>query len=264
MFGTIFDIKHFAIHDGPGIRQTIFMKGCPLSCWWCHNPESRSSEIIVEEKKEMLDGVEICSTEIIGSSYSVDELMEEISKDILFYEESGGGVTLSGGEPLLQYEFANEVLQQCKNQEIHTCVDTTGNISSSKLSNIAEVTDLFLFDLKHIDNEQHIKYTGVSNKLIINNLKMLDDIGNDLWIRFPLIPGVNDDESDLLRMMDLLSKLNHNYPITLLPYHKIGSHKYNRFGLEYSMKNIDEPKEENINRIKQLFTEAGFLISVGG
>ncbi|NQU33314.1 MAG: glycyl-radical enzyme activating protein [Bacteroidetes bacterium] len=264
MLGTIFDIKHFSIHDGPGIRQTIFFKGCPLSCWWCHNPESRSNEITDVEKEETLDGVKICDTETIGKLYSVDQLMAEVIKDIVFFEESGGGVTLSGGEPLQQHEFVLELLKECRKMEINTCVDITGNVNAGILSNIASYTDLFLYDLKHIDDVQHIKYTGVSNKQILSNLKLLDEMGKDVWIRFPLIPGINDDESDFLRLMEFLSKLKNTHPISLLPYHKIGRHKYSRYGIEYKMNGISEPDSDYILQIKNMFTNAGFLTSIGG
>ncbi len=264
MFGTIFDIVHFAIHDGPGIRQTIFFKGCPLSCWWCHNPESRSSDIKLVDREETMDGFKLSDKETIGMRYSIDGVMTEINKDIVFFEESGGGVTLSGGEPLQQHEFALELLKECRKLEIHTCVDTTGNLSSDILSNIASYTDLFLYDLKHIDDAQHIKYTGVSNKQILNNLKMLDEMKKDVWIRFPLIPGINDDESDFLRLMEFLSKLKNDHPISLLPYHKIGSQKYNRYGIEYKMNGISEPDSDYIFQIKSMFTNAGFATSVGG
>lgn len=260
MTGVIFDIKHFAIHDGPGIRQTIFFKGCPLSCWWCHNPESRSKEIVSFDKVEVFDGKRICETETIGKKYSVGELMKEIKKDLVFFEESGGGVTLSGGEPLLQFEFARELLKECKKHDIHTCIDTTGFTSENKIEAIAKNTDLFLYDLKLMDDNHHMNYTGVSNKVILNNLKLLDDIGKDIWIRFPLIPGINYDEVNLLKMKDFLSELKHTYPISILPYHKIGSHKYERFGMEYKMHKIDEPGIKQLENVKSYFINAGYII----
>jgi len=264
MHGIIFDIKHFAIHDGPGIRQTVFFKGCPLSCWWCHNPESRSADIFTYEKEETIEGVKICETISIGKEYTVNAVMAEIKKDLVFFEESGGGVTFSGGEPLLQYDFVMDLLKKCNKLEIHTCIDTTGNIKSEKLENAASFTNLFLYDLKHIDDNQHIKYTGVSNKLILKNLKILDEMGKDIWIRFPLIPSINDEESQLYRMMDFLSKLKNSHPITILPYHKIGSQKYERFGIDYSMDGVEEQSKEEVNRILKLFTSAGFSASIGG
>lgn len=258
MQGIIFDIKHFAIHDGPGIRQTIFFKGCPLSCWWCHNPEGRSYDIFSFEKEEILEGVKVYETKSIGKKYTIDGLVTEIKKDIVFFEESGGGVTLSGGEPLLQYDFVMTLLKKCKNLEIHTCIDTTGNISSDKLLNVASLTDLFLYDIKHIDETQHIKYTGTTNKLILNNLKLLDEMGKEIWIRFPVIPGINDGESDLQKMMDYLSKLKKRHPVSILPYHKIGSHKYERFGIDYKMKGVEEYGDDDVKKIRNMFIEGGF------
>lgn len=264
MKGTIFDIKHYAIHDGPGIRQTIFFKGCPLSCWWCHNPESRSKEVLVIEKEETLAGEKFCVTETIGKEYSVDQLMEIIVKDIPFFEESGGGVTLSGGEPLLQYDFAYELLTACREHEIHTCVDTTGYVSEEKLIKISDKTDLFLFDVKHMDDEEHRRYTGVSNAVILKNLRLLDQIGADIWIRFPLIPGVNDDEYNVLRMLEVLTRFQKKYPVTILPYHKIGKHKYDKFGIKYNMTNINEPHDNDIENTTKLFIDAGFNVKIGG
>jgi len=264
MRGIVFDIKHFAIHDGPGIRQTIFLKGCPLSCWWCHNPESRSLDIFSYLKKETIDGVSSFSESIIGKEYSVEEIMLEINKDVIFFEESSGGVTLSGGEPLLQFDFVLELLSSCQKLDIHTCVDTTGNISSDKIVRVASFTDLFLYDLKHLDNNQHIKHTGVSNKQILNNLKILDELGKDIQIRFPLIPTINDDESNIYLMMDFLSKLKYKYQIEILPYHKIGKHKYERFGYTYKMNNISEPDTEHVLVIANIFRNAGFEVVMGG
>jgi len=260
MHGIIFDIKHFAIHDGPGIRQTIFFKGCPLSCWWCHNPESKSLDIFSYEKEDFIDGQKICTMETIGKRYSIEEVMTQIKNDLVFFEESGGGVTFSGGEPLLQYDFVLALLKECKKLDLHTCIDTTGIINSDNLKEVALLTNLFLFDLKHMDDNQHIKYTGVSNKLILNNLKLLDEMGEDIWIRFPLIPGINDDESNLLRMMDFLSNLVVSHPISILPYHKIGSHKYERYGINYRMNGVEESDNEHVTKIKDMFIDAGFNI----
>lgn len=264
MKGIIFDIKHYAIHDGPGIRQTIFMKGCPLGCWWCHNPESRSKEIISYTKEEKIDGQMVEKEETVGRQYTTDELMKIIEKDTVFFEESGGGVTFSGGEPLLQFDFLLDMLKACKKRDINTCVDTTGFTDPEKLKAIAPYTDLFLFDLKHIDDKKHIHYTGVSNKKILDNLKMLDEMGKQVQIRYPLIPGMNDDESNLLRMLGFLNGLKHKYPVSILPYHKIGSHKYKRFGLEYKMNGTKEPDKEHVETIKKMFENAGFEVTVGG
>ncbi len=264
MLGTIFDIKHYAIHDGPGIRQTVFLKGCPLSCWWCHNPESRGREIFSYEKEESIDGRKVHQIETIGKQYAVAGLMTEIEKDLIFFEESGGGITFSGGEPLLQFDFLMEVLEKCKQKSIHTCVDTTGFVSSEKMKKVAELTDLFLFDLKIVDDELHQKYTGISNHLILENLQMLDKLGKDIWIRFPLIPGINDDESNIFRMLEFLNHLQKKHPVQILPYHKIGKHKYSRFGIDYKMEGVEESSQKHIDSIKKYFEDAGFAVTVGG
>ena len=264
MKGLIFDIKHYAIHDGTGIRQTIFFKGCALGCWWCHNPESRSHEPVTFLKKEKIDGREVEVVETVGKEYSVGELLEIIEKDRVFFEESGGGVTFSGGEPLQQYDFLLEVLKECKKKDIHTCLDTTGFVQRDKIEEVAQYTDLFLYDIKHMDSEQHRKYTGVSNEEILNNLRFLDSMGKDIWIRYVLIPGINDDEGDLLKMLAFLKELKHKHMINILPYHKIGSQKYHRFGIEYKMKDIEELSKEQINKTKKYFEDKGFTVMIGG
>src|SRR6056297_2087907 len=161
MLATIFDIKHFAVHDGPGIRQTIFFKGCPLNCWWCHNPESQNKTPENYTQTNKLDGKTFRKEATLGYQISVEELIKIIVGDQIFFEESGGGVTFSGGEPLMQSDILLEILKRCKENNIHTCIDTTGFASGETLQVIAEKNDLFLYDLKLIDDELHQKYTGV-------------------------------------------------------------------------------------------------------
>ncbi|MEJ2595325.1 MAG: glycyl-radical enzyme activating protein [bacterium] len=264
MTGTIFDIKHYALHDGPGIRTTVFLKGCPLGCWWCHNPESRSGEIVTFRKKEKVSGREIVKEAVAGKKITVNELMEELEKDALLYEESGGGITLSGGEPMQQFRFSLKLLKVLKKKGYHTCMDTTGYTRQKELERVAVYTDLFLYDLKHFDDNMHKKYTGVSNKIILENLRLLDRLGKTIEIRYPLIPGMNDDEADLLRMLAFLQKLSRPYPVTILPYHKIGSHKYERFNLEYKMEGIEEPSADHIDEIKEMIIKNGFEATIGG
>ena len=264
MKGIIFDIKHYAIHDGPGIRTTVFLKGCPLGCWWCHNPESRSGEVFRYQKEEKINGKIVEAEETIGQHYTVNQVMKEIEKDALLHEESMGGVTFSGGEPFFQFRFLLQILEACKKNDFHTCVDTTGLVEPEKLKKAAEFTDLFLYDLKHFDDKMHIKYTGVSNKRILDNLRLLDELGKRVEIRYPLIPGINDDESDLLRMLAFLQNLKHVYPVSILPYHKIGSQKYRRFGIEYKMEGVKEPDNEQIETVKNYFENAGLKVTVGG
>lgn len=264
MEGIIFDIKHYALHDGPGVRQTVFLKGCPLSCWWCHNPESQNSQIVTFRKEESIDGHIVADQQTMGWKINDFELMNEIEKDRLLFEESGGGVTFSGGDPFLQYPFLMAVLKACKSAEIHTCIDTTAYLSSEKLKKAAPYTDLFLVDLKQMDDAMHRKYTGVGNALILDNLRMLDTMGKEIWIRYPLIPGINDQEENLLKMLAFLQQLKHNPLISILPYHKIGSHKYQRFGIEYKMNGTPEPEAGQVEEIKKQFEQAGFKVQVGG
>ena len=264
MKGLIFDIKRFAIHDGPGVRVTIFFKGCPLGCWWCHNPESRNTEPETVLREQKVNGRVFKVEEDVGTLMTVDDLMLEIEKERMFFEDSGGGVTFSGGEPLQQYDFLLEVLKECKKKDIHTCLDTTGFVQRDKIEEVAQYADLFLYDIKHMDSEQHRKFTGVSNEEILNNLRFLDSMGKDIWIRYVLIPGINDDEGDLLKMLAFLKELKHKHMINILPYHKIGNHKYHRFGLEYKMDGVEEPAKEHVGEVASLFLKAGFEVTDRG
>ena len=237
MQGIIFDIKRYAVHDGPGIRTTIFMKGCPLNCWWCHNPESISKHIESAKKINTVDGKEFETDVNIGRKISVSEVMKEIEKDSIFHQESGGGVTFSGGEPFLQAAFLHELLTSCKEKGIHTTVDTCGFVKSDTLIKMMNNIDLFLFDIKHLDNEKHIKYTEVSNKLILENLNILMEAKQNIIIRIPVIPNVNNDERYMEELEDYIASLgNQINEVNFLPYHNIASGKYERFGKENKMK----------------------------
>lgn len=253
MKSLIFDIKRYAIHDGPGIRTTIFFKGCPLNCLWCHNPESQDVKSVITLKKCQLDGVEISDKDIIGKIYSVDELMREIEKDLLFFDESGGGVTFSGGEPLMQYEFLTEILKLCKEKEIHTTLDTTGFTSKKIIQEVAKYTDLFLFDLKHLDDNEHIKYTGVSNKTILRNLDFLLSKNANIIVRFPLIPGINDTESNIANMQNFMCERLMIKAIEVLPCHNLANHKYEKIKMKNQLKHLKEPTNEYVEQIKNKF-----------
>ena len=262
--GIIFDIKKFAIHDGPGIRTTVFLKGCPLKCWWCHNPESQSFEI---EKIKVNSTTEKDSEAIqkeIGKKISVIEVMDEILKDRIFYDESGGGITFSGGEPLSQSKFLLSLLLKCKEEEIHTVLDTSGFIKPDILFEIAKHVNLFLYDLKFIDDSKHVKYIGVSNNIILGNLKMLVELKKNIIIRIPIIPTINDTDEEILNFLDYLSKLNYIEKIDLLPFHKIGKDKYDQLNMTYKMEDIQEPSKSHMEELKVKFESFGFDVSIGG
>ncbi|MCO6472267.1 MAG: glycyl-radical enzyme activating protein [Melioribacteraceae bacterium] len=249
MKGNIFDIKKFAIHDGPGIRTTVFLTGCPLDCWWCHNPESlRKVNSSNETNKEV----------------SVEYVIQEIEKDIIFYDESGGGATFSGGEPLVQFDFLYELLKNCKRKNIHTCIDTSGYAPFEKFEKIVNLADIILFDIKLIDDELHKKYTGVSNKLILENLKKLTEHKNKVIVRVPLIPNVTDTKVNLDKLVKYISSLKNIIKVDLLPYNKIGEAKYNRFDQELRLGKLEIQSEDKLEEIKSNFDSLGIETSFRG
>ncbi|MFC1563774.1 glycyl-radical enzyme activating protein [candidate division KSB1 bacterium] len=293
--GLIFDIKRYALHDGPGIRTTVFFKGCLMHCRWCHNPEgiTEVGEIIwrvercrkcddcikacpkkaIEQKGTVRyvnkkecdlcgDCVEACNAEALelaGKEMTVDEVMAEIEKDIVFYDESGGGVTFSGGEPMNQVDFLDSILERCRKLELNTTVDTSGYCSFQSFRKIQDKVDLFLFDLKCLDDHVHKLYTGVSNRMILENLKKLYLYGKKIVIRLSLIPGVNDDMANIEKTAKYLSGLKKIKEINLLPYHKMGIDKFSRLhDPEFSIENFDETAE-NIDNIMKKFKEKVFL-----
>lgn len=299
--GLVFDIKRFAVNDGPGIRVTVFFKGCPLRCAWCHNPESISPKIERLYTKEKCIGCKACveacpqkalqlskdgividtklcdlagncaevcptkATEISGKRLLVSEVMETVLKDQLIMDQSGGGVTFSGGEPMLQGDFLLALLKECKTMGIHRVVDTTGFTSKEQLLKIAEYTDLFLYDLKHMDSETHRKWTGVPNEQILANLRLLSEQKAQLQIRLPLVGGVNSDEKNLRAMAAFLADLpGGKVDVNILPYHNIMTGKYHKLGLEYDSLEMEEPTEEVIQRAIEIFSEAGITATEGG
>ncbi|MGM0464362.1 MAG: glycyl-radical enzyme activating protein [Bacteroidota bacterium] len=266
MTGLIFNIKRYAIHDGPGIRVTFFMKGCPLGCWWCHNPEGIRKDIQEVERIDRIGDKEFTVMETVGKHYTVDKLVEIVKKDMVFIEESGGGVTFSGGEPLLQAAFLEQALRAFHEEEIHTAVDTSGYAKREDIDRILPWTDLFLFDIKHLDPEKHKKYTGVSNELIQENYDYILEKGKKVIIRIPIIPGFNDDEEQLNIFRDFVAtrRGTNVERIDLLPYHRIGSSKYKKFGLEYKMKDVEQPSTERMDRLKEFFAESGINVKIGG
>lgn len=263
--GYIFDIKKYSINDGPGIRTTVFFKGCPLNCLWCHNPESRNPkpEKIVPSDRWGYYSYS-CSSDIIGREVTAGEVFTEILKDVPFYDQSNGGATFSGGEPLMQPEFLIKLLKMCRDSNIHTAVDTSGYSSFALFEAIYDYTDLFLFDIKIADDELHKKYTGVSNKLIIENLKKLTSMGNRTLIRIPVIPSINDNEENIKKIVDIISSLKQIQGINLLPYHNSAEGKYRKLDKEYKLSGVHSLSNEMMEKALFAFTSAGLPASIGG
>ena len=296
--GIIFDIKKFSIHDGPGIRTTVFLKGCPLSCGWCHNPESQR---VFKEKlfaagrcigcraclaacpamaiRQTTDGMatdpekclhcglcsEVCpaqACEMAGREVTVREVMDDIEKDMAFFDESGGGVTFSGGEPLSQPEFLLSLLEACRERRIHTVVDTSGFSPWHVLDCILCYVDLFLFDLKLMDDDRHRQFTGVSNRRILENLQALSAGGHPLRIRIPIIPGVTDDDDNMTAIGDFVAGLPSTPPIDVLPYHHFAAAKYERLGKDYHFKKIDPPSADTLYRLTALLSGKGLTVHI--
>ena len=258
--GTIFRIKRYALHDGPGIRTTVFFKGCPLLCRWCHNPEGldpRPQTMLRRTSSGEID-------ETVGTVIGVDKLIKEIEKDVLFYDESGGGVTFSGGEPLAQPQFLEAVLAACNRREIHAALDTSGHAPMAVLDRILPRLQLVLFDLKIMDTKQHQRYTGVPNPIILDNLKRIAKSQTPLRIRIPLVPEITDDDSNIEEMIRLVGPFKAVQGVDLLPYHRIGAHKYRRLGMTDNMAGTAPPTPERMAAIKRRFETAGLTVSIGG
>lgn len=250
--GLVFDIKRFAIHDGPGIRTTIFFKGCHLACPWCHNPESQSFQI------------QTIDSQVFGRYYFVDELLDEIVKDQIFFEESGGGVTFSGGDPIHQLDFLLSLSKSCQRAGVHTAVDTSGYLKPQKWTEILANFDLFLYDLKCITPSLHKSRTGVSNGWILQNLTELIAQKIPTILRIPLIPSFNTSQREIWNILDFISSLEEIPPIHLLFYHKIGKHKYQQMNIPYKMTGIDELTLTDQQKIIDQFHSYGFEPQIGG
>ncbi len=299
--GIVFDIKKYALHDGPGIRTTIFFKGCPLRCLWCHNPEGQKigPELMLRLNR-CLDGCQLClekcpqgaiskpgvsplieaqrcdccglcaeicpseALEIVGKKMTAAEVMAEVMKDSPFYEESGGGVTFSGGEPLLQAEFLEELLELSKKNRLSTTVDTSGYAPFKVFKRIWTLVDLFLYDLKLMDPERHRLATGLRNELILENLISLARLTDKVVIRIPVVPSINDDEANLVQMASFISSLPPIKGIELLPYHSFGKEKYTRLGRSYQLAELKKPSLESMEKIAHFFNKTKLPISIGG
>lgn len=264
MKACIFDIKRFAIHDGPGIRTTVFFKGCPLKCWWCHNPEGISPDIEHYTEEKEFDGVSLEKELVLGRWISLEELLEELEKDRVFMEESGGGITLSGGEPLMQHEAVFTVLEECRKHKIHTALDTSGLVSKKVLQQATELADLILYDLKSLDDKIHMKYTGVSNKMILSNLKIALKGQARVVLRIPLVTGFNDTAPDQEQLLSYLGGLKNLDQIDILPYHPFGTQKYKRFHKINRQNGFGTPTRELINSLEKRLTNAGYAVNIGG
>ena len=298
--GLVFDIKKYAIHDGPGIRTTVFFKGCPLQCLWCHNPESWKGRAelgfrtgrctvcgqcveacpqeaislvenrpVTDVKKCVLCGrcVDVClagARQIIGREMAVSEVMAEVERDVIFYDQSGGGVTFSGGEPLMQPDFLLALLNQCRARNIHTAVDTSCYAEPEIADSVAERADLFLCDLKHMDNEMHERFTGVGNNLILDNIRRIAQAGKKIVIRIPVIPGFNDDPENIEATGKFAASLPGVGRIDVLPFNLGGAEKSARLMGEIKPMRIETPDEEQMGSIAQSLSKYVFEVNIGG
>lgn len=298
--GIVFNIARYAVNDGPGIRTTVFLKGCPLHCLWCHNPESiyPRPEVAIRADRciqcgacfevcehgaiERVDGafvtarercmrcgrcVDACCSgarELIGREMTSEDVLAEVGRDTVFYDASGGGVTFSGGEPLLQHEFLLSLLVGCRDRAIHTAVDTSGYAAPAVLAAVAETTDLFLYDLKLLDDERHRHFTGVSNRLILENLRRLVAWGKRVVVRVPLIPGVNDDEANVGGIGSFVASVGGVSEVHVLPYHEAGMVKYERLGKIFALDGAVPPTPARTEEAARLLRAHIATVSVGG
>jgi pyruvate formate lyase activating enzyme len=298
--GIIFDIKKYAVDDGPGIRTTIFFKGCPLRCVWCHNPESWDSneEMSFQEEKcigcarcvepcpsgaisivkgkaaTQTDKCKLCgccaalcptgAKKLIGRQVGVDEIIEQIEKDVIFYDQSGGGVTFSGGEPLMQSDFLCELLEQCKGRRIHTAVDTSCYCQPEVLEKVSRIADMFLCDLKHTETDMHRRFTGVDNTVILENIKQLAAAGKSIMIRMPIIPGFNDSQSNIEATGRFAASLPSLIRIDILPYYSGGLAKSARLAKGAKQTKFSSPSDEQMKLIAEKLRKFGLVIKIGG
>jgi len=282
--GLVFDIKRFAIHDGPGIRTTVFLKGCPLTCLWCHNPESQSRdpEILYSPDQciacghcaavcphgchTMVEGVHeydrtlckqcgLCTEEcysqaleLAGRPMTVEQVLEEVLRDRPFYETSDGGMTVSGGEPMVQFSFAKALLTQAKDQGIHTCLDTTGVAPVARYRELTDLVDLYLYDLKETDPERHKMTVGAPLDIVLENMKEIDRLGSSMILRCPIIPGLNARPDHFEAIGKIADSLKQIVEINILPYHALGVSKTERLGKEPVLRDVAFPEDEVVEQ----------------
>jgi pyruvate formate lyase activating enzyme len=286
--GLIFNIQRFSLQDGPGLRSTVFMKGCPLSCLWCHNPESRmpQAEFVRMENRCMACGLcseeelagrgtrvltdmdlEACPTGALqkaGHEMEPAALVKLLLKDRIFFDESGGGVTFSGGEPLLQMPFLIETLELLRAEGVHTALDTCGYAPWHDLQEAAQRSSLVLYDLKLMDEERHRAATGQSNRIILDNLKALSGMHAEIRVRVPVIPGINDDDGNMEAAARFLSSLAGIRQVDLLPYHRTGESKFARMGITYTLAGLEAPTRQQLESLAAIFRGKGLVTTIGG
>lgn len=254
--GRIFNIQRFSIHDGPGIRTIVFFKGCFMRCAWCCNPESQEFEIqtLVENGKE----------KTVGRDVRVEDILPEILADEPYYRRSGGGVTLSGGEILVQHEFARDLLEACKGCGLHTAVESTANAPYEAIAEILPYLDLYLMDIKHMDSAKHKEYTGVPNGRILENARRIAESGTELIIRTPVVPGFNDTAEEIRAISGYAASLPNVKEHHLLPYHRLGQDKYDGLGRSYALKGVEPPSKEKMEYLLSCAEESGLKCRIGG
>lgn len=297
----ISEIQRFCVHDGPGIRTVVFVLGCPLSCKWCQNPENiralpqllfsrgkcigcsacigacpeqantvdKSGKCRIDRKICTACGrcVEVCypgARKLSGTQYTVDEVFKEIMKDRIIYSNTNGGVTLSGGEFTMFADFAARLLEKCKKENIHTALETCGYSKWEIFVRIASYTDMFLYDIKTIDPQKHRKWTGVDNERVLNNLSRLADMGKEIIVRVPLIPGVNDDEGEFTGIVEFVRSLRTVNILHIMPFHHIGQTKYEMLDQPYHVSGMKQPPESVLWRCKRIAEEHQLLVDIGG
>ncbi len=254
--GRIFDIQRFSIHDGPGIRSIVFLKGCVLRCRWCCNPESQSFDI----ETMTMDG----KVKTVGRDVTVYEVMEEIIRDMPYYKRSGGGLTLSGGECLCQPDFAAALLHSAKDYGLNTAIESTGCMGFDKIEKLLPYLDLYLMDIKHMDSDKHKEFTGQPNGLILENARKIAEKAKKLIIRVPVVPTFNDTPEEIAAIADFAKTLPGVEELHLLPYHRLGQDKYQGTGREYTLKSIVPPSEEHMQTLREIVNKTGLRGQIGG
>lgn len=254
--GRIFDIQRFSVHDGPGVRTIVFLKGCVLRCKWCCNPESQSYKI-----EEMVTGGK---TKVIGRDVTVVEVMEEVLKDRTYYRRSGGGLTLSGGESLCQPEFATALLRAAKEAGLNTAIESTACAPIETIRGLLPHLDLYLMDIKHTNGEKHKAFTGRGNELMLKNAAILAKEAKKLIIRVPVVPTFNDTVEEIAGIAEYVSKIMPGGEIHLLPYHRLGQDKYKGLGRTYELENITPPTDEHMQRLLETAKKFGLKAQIGG